>query len=520
MEANMDRTGTFSKTLLAAALVAAFVISLAGMVDPLLSVGVAAAAAVFLFLIRKPVYGIVLVILATPFSGSAWLDEQIAGIPGAKITNLLVMAAIGFLVISMKPARLHKLDRTFIYGVIILFTIAVFRSTSYIGLTYNMIWQDEYSFGRYILSHLIRPLLIFAPFILIVCYVRSREDVKKIAVATMLSIVALAFTLLVLYALFTPDKLNFEMVREGFKEMLGMHGNNLADFFIAVYPLLLAYTVSKKNPFFVMGLAVSLGAIGIIYSRSAYLVVLICTFAFFIFSRRGKFVPLILGAGAVGFSFIPQTIIQRAVTGFANNDLNDISAGRINDIWLPLINEFLGQPLKLLIGAGRYAIMGTEAFKNGLTLRVGHAHSMYLDTLLDSGIIGLGFFLIFFFLFLRRFIAAHKIIEDRSLLDILIGIEISVVAFLIRGFSDSFFFPTLTNAFLWINLGLGAAIVYSCQPAGGRKASAPEMEQKAGGIEAAEDLPVQEGEQGTAADGADEFLYTGSVMHYESIKEK
>ncbi len=456
----MEASVNISKQVAFLTLAVAAVISAVNFVNPLISIGIALALALILFLIRKPIYSIIFLILATPFSATALLDTTLAGIPGMKIANILAVAALGFLMLKKKPAVLFPQDRFFIYGMLIIFTVAVLRSTSYIGLTYHMIWTDQYSTLKYLLSNLIKPLLIFLPFILIIIFVRSKEEINRILIGVMLSILLLSVVLLVLYMFFTPNKLNFETVRVGFSNVLGMHDNNLADFYIAVYPVLLAYAVSRKSWFWAGGVFLALFAIGIIYSRSAYLVIILCTFAFFLFSHRVKLLPWVAGASLASLLIIPQTIIQRALTGLANNDVNAISAGRVDQIWIPLINEFLTQPLKLMIGAGRYAIMGTVAFKNGLILQVGHAHSMYLDTLLDSGIIGLSFFLIFFYLFLKRFISAHKQIKDRLFLDILIGIEISIVAFLIRGVTDSFFFPALTNAFLWINLGLGTSIVY------------------------------------------------------------
>lgn len=456
----MEKAGSFTKQIFFLTLLVAAVIAAVNFFNPLVSIGIAIALAFLLFLVRKPVYSIILLILATPFSATEILDTSLAGIPGMKIANILAVAAIILLLMKKKPAKLSKEDRIFIYGLLIIFTVAVLRSVSYIGLTYNMIWTDQYSLTKYLLSHLVKPLLIFLPFILISVFVRSKEEIEKIIISVMLSIILLSVTILILYIFFTTDKLNFEAVRIGFSKVLGMHDNNLADFYIAVYPILLAYAVNKKSWFWAGGVFVSLCAIGIIYSRSAYLVIILCTFAFFLVSRRARLLPWVIGAALAALNFIPQTIIQRALTGLADNDLNAISAGRVAQIWLPLIQEFLAQPLKLITGAGRYAIMGTVAFKSGQILQVGHAHSMYLDTLLDSGMIGLIFFLAFFFLFLRKFLGTHKYVHDSLYVDILTGIEISIAAFLIRGVTDSFFFPTLTNAFLWINLGIGTAIVY------------------------------------------------------------
>ncbi|MFZ5987260.1 MAG: O-antigen ligase family protein, partial [Bacillota bacterium] len=330
-----------------------------------------------------------------------------------------------------------------------------------IGETYSMMWDDDFTTTKYLLSHLIRPLLVFLPFIIIVCYVRKERDIKKVIYSIIASIFLLSVTILVLYIFATPNKMNFEHVRAGFGKAIGMHGNNIADFYIAVYPMLLAYTVSKKNLFLTVTTVLSVISIAIIYSRSAYAVVIISTLAFYLVSGRKKWIPLFITAAALGYSIIPETVIERALTGFGGEGLNEISAGRTGDIWIPLFMEFSANPVSIFIGAGRYAVMGTEAFKDGIILKVGHAHSMYFDTLFDSGIIGLGFFIIFFWMLLKKFIESHRTIGDKSLLDLMYGIEISVFAFLIRGITDSFFFPTLTNSFLWITLGLGTAIVYS-----------------------------------------------------------
>lgn len=458
MESSESRTS--SKLMLLLSLAVATFLSVVNFVDPLISLGIALVFALILFLSQKPVYSIIFLILATPFSATQILDTTLAGIPGMKLANLLAISAVGFLMLGKKPSKLTGDDKLFIAGLLIIFMTAVFRSVSYIGETYNMIWSDEYSLMKYLLSNLVKPLLVFLPFILISIFVRSRDEIEKIVVSIMLSIVLLSIVLLILYAFFTPNKLNFESVRIGFAKVLGMHSNNLADFYIAVYPVILAYAVSRKSWLWGGGVILSLIAVGIIYSRSAYLVIILCTFSFFLLSRRTKMLPWVGAAGLVSLLLIPQTIIERALTGFANNDVSAISAGRVDQIWIPLLEEFLNQSVKLLIGIGRYAVMGTTVFKNGAILQVGHAHSMYLDTLLDAGLIGLVFFLVSFFHFLKKFISTHKYIGEQLHLDIMIGIEISIVAFLIRGVTDSFFFPALTNAFLWINLGIGTSIVY------------------------------------------------------------
>ncbi len=456
----MDGEKVFSINILAAVVITAFVLVALNLLDPVLSLVAAGAAIAAVILAREPVYGLLMVIVIAPFAGTEILNMQLLGIPGLKLFNLLAAAVLFFFVVYKKPMPVELRDKQFIYGLILLFTIAVIRSTTFIQKSYNMIWTDEYSVSKFFLSYLVKPLLVFLPFILMVYYIRNAKDIRKIINCLVVSVIALSLFILYLYFFDTPDKSNFEAVRMGFGAVLGLHGNNLADFYIATYPLILAYTFAKKNLLLITALVLSLVTVGILYSRSAYAVVIVCTALFFLVSRRAVWIPAISAAVFMGYSLIPQSIVQRALTGLDSTNLNDVSAGRTSDIWAPLLNEYLGQPLKMIFGSGRYGIMSTDAFIDGVILRVNHAHSMYLDMIMDSGIIGLAFFLIFFALIFYGFVKSHPQIKDRNFLHIMYGVEISMVAFMFRGISDSFFFPALTNTYLWIVMAIGLSITY------------------------------------------------------------
>ncbi len=67
------------------------------------------------------------------------------------------------------------------------------------------------------------------------------------------------------------------------------------------------------------------------------------------------------------------------------SDLNAISAGRIDRIWLPLLADIERHPL---MGQGLNAILWTDAQREQLIIPVVLSHNGYLDLLLDFGIPG------------------------------------------------------------------------------------------------------------------------------------
>lgn len=420
------------------------------------------AALVFFFIItlKEPLNGLISLILITPFASTGILSLNIFGIPGMKLPNILAFLVLVIFLVSKKPYRIPKWHITFIVGVLTLFIVAVLRSTSYIPDTFNYVWGAEYSLGRYLLSYMVKPLLIFIPFILISLYIRTRENLNKIIVSVIGAIFILSCAILLFYVFSIPDNPAVRQVRFSIADAFGMNTNNLADFYIIAFPLVMAYTIYKKSLFPIIICFLSLASIGILYSRSAYLSVLAGILLYFIISGRWRWIPVYIGAFLLSLWLIPSSIKNRALMGLAGDDLNVISSGRIDSLWVPVLTEFLQDKTNILFGMGRYAIMGTDALKNGLTPKVSHAHSIYIDTLIDSGVIGLGFFVFMFLMMLKKFLVCQRSIADPFYREVLCGVSVSVVSFMLRGITDSFFFPALTNAFIWVVLGIGIAILH------------------------------------------------------------
>ncbi|MCX7920934.1 MAG: O-antigen ligase family protein [Clostridia bacterium] len=456
----MQLSGVIRKSRYALVIPGGIAIALLNAKDPMITVALILGVIVSLYLTKRPLDGLLILLVITPFAGIEILNYQIAGIPGMKLYNLLSAVVIICFVLFRKSQPISGYERVFTYGLIILFIVSIIRSLSYIPEMYSIFFEEEYSLVRYLQSYLLKPLLVFLPFIMIVKFIRSEGEINKVIYSIFTSILLLSVFILGMYIFITPNKSDFESVRRGFGAVLHLHGNDIADFYIAVYPLLLAFIVRKRNALIVTTTLVSLLAVGILYSRTAYLVIIMSTLLFFLISSRKRYIPYIAITAAIVFLVMPPTIVERAVGGIGDKDLNDISAGRTEQIWMPLINEYIEEPVKLLIGAGRYAIMNTDVFRDNVILRMIHAHNMYLDAVLDVGVLGLAFFLYFFGKFLILLSKTHKSINNALYADMLYGIEVSLLAFLVSGFTGRGFFPTLYNAFVWIILGLGLSIIH------------------------------------------------------------
>ena len=140
------------------------------------------------------------------------------------------------------------------------------------------------------------------------------------------------------------------------------------------------------------------------------------------------------------------------VTAGLGGDMNAVTAGRTGEIWLPLLPELWRSPF---IGNGLSSILWSDAMRAERILQVGHAHSAYLQTLLDMGIIGLVLLLAFFGLLLRDFWRASRDKSlSRTMRGFFEGASVGLLAFLMAGFAGSTLTPCAEQSFLWLAAGM------------------------------------------------------------------
>lgn len=412
----------------------------------------------FILIQKNPILGLGLFIIMIPFSSVSLIMRTIGEIQGLKIFNLVSICMIVGYILSQNNRRFENADKLFFFGVLSFYTIAAVRSFSYIENFSDHFWEGQFSMVSYLQNNIFKSFMFFVPFILISVFIKKRKEIVSVSYWIIGSVFFLSLFLLVFYIFFTPLKIDFQSVRDGFANFFTLHGNELVNFYIATFPILLAVAVSTRKKGLLVINVLVLFIVAILYSRAAYIIILISAFMYFLISRRKRYVPIFIAVLLVLALIIPNNVLDRAVTGIDGVDLNYFSAGRTDEIWKPLLEEISKDPKLLLLGIGLHPMAQTNTFKNHLMLNVGHAHNMYVTTILEVGLIGLIFYLIFLVYFLVVFIRVSFKIEDDLLKNIMFGVVIAIIGFLIRGMTDGFFLPLNNNAFLWVALGLGCAI--------------------------------------------------------------
>jgi O-antigen ligase len=138
--------------------------------------------------------------------------------------------------------------------------------------------------------------------------------------------------------------------------------------------------------------------------------------------------------------------------GFQTGDLNEISAGRIDTIWLPVLPEIWKSPL---IGQGLGSVMWSDAMRHGLMLEVTHPHNAFLQAVLDVGFVGLVILLAYYWHVWKNFRAlgsnAFLSPEMRGFYQ---GAAAGLLSFILTGFSGSSLTPVGETAFLWMAIGM------------------------------------------------------------------
>jgi O-antigen ligase len=203
-------------------------------------------------------------------------------------------------------------------------------------------------------------------------------------------------------------------------------------------------------------LFLSIGLIGIAlvltFSRNAFMTVAL-VFAIYLLSRRRNKKLLIAAAVLIPIALIltPGAVWYRLEMG-AGEGAAGVSAGRVTDIWEPLLPELFDKPF---FGHGVQSVLWARAMRLGEMMDVTHPHSAYIGALLDFGVIGAIMLLAFWFTVWKGF---RKLSKDASLAPheqgFFEGCAVALVTFAVAGFVGSSYTPVPEQSFLWLGIGL------------------------------------------------------------------
>jgi O-antigen ligase len=187
------------------------------------------------------------------------------------------------------------------------------------------------------------------------------------------------------------------------------------------------------------------------FSRGAFLGFMVINMLFLL-SRRSPITFLlfvIVLAGALAFA--PGAIYERLGTGMDGN-MNAVSAGRTEEIWLPLMPEMFKSPIW---GSGLMSITWSNAMNQGLMLAVNHPHNAYLGAFLDLGIVGMGLLLAYFVHVWRGFRSLSK--DERlspGRRGFFEGAAAGLISLMVAGVAGGGLTPGPEQVYLWMAIGM------------------------------------------------------------------
>src|SRR5262249_4458159 len=129
-----------------------------------------------------------------------------------------------------------------------------------------------------------------------------------------------------------------------------------------------------------------------------------------------------------------------------------ISAGRLDEIWLPLLPTLWQN---LWFGGGLASVLWSAAARSGEII-VAHSHNAYLQLLLDFGVVGAALILAFYVWAWRAVRQAGANASSAYWRHFFMGASACIVLMFVQGISDDRFSPSATQVFMWF--GIGAAI--------------------------------------------------------------
>jgi O-antigen ligase len=234
---------------------------------------------------------------------------------------------------------------------------------------------------------------------------------------------------------------------------LGFHSNEFGTFLAIAYALGLGMWMgvegSQRKAFGAL-LATTAVALLLTFSRGAYLAFAVTNIVVFMRAAPKKRAAFLLVA-ALLWLVAPAAMADRIGYGLASRDANEISAGRIDNLWLPLLPDIAKH---LWFGQGMHSIMWTDAQRFQEIFPVTLAHNAFLDLVLDFGLIG-GIPMIAWYLYLwRGFRRGAKSDPDPKFRALFVGGSLALMAFLLSSLTNNRLTPTATSCVLWIVAGV------------------------------------------------------------------
>jgi O-antigen ligase len=406
--------------------------------------------------------GALLLALLLPISSTAVFPGSLMGITGLNPMNLLLA---GTLASYLVRGRLEHPGR-FVPGQVLWLLVAPIALAGLLGTLHfddilPFFFDDEIvaytSWRGYLGVTVLKPLLLVLAALLVAAAVAKAKKPERFVAALFAGAAAVALLVIgfVLVSDVRMSVLASSRARSFFSE-IGAHANDFGRIFVTAYALMLFTWWESREPrtrlALFLAICVLIIAIILTFSRNAFLGFFVVNGLFLLWKFNMKKVGWALLGLAVSALFAPGAIYRRMSRGFDTGSVDDVSAGRVEGLWLPLLPETLKSPLW---GQGLDSILWAEPLAIGTATLAGHPHNAYLQAVLDMGLIGLALLLAYYWHVWKGFRALgsnpYLSSEMRGFFQ---GACAALIAFAAAGMTGGSLRPQPDNVLLWIAIGL------------------------------------------------------------------
>jgi O-antigen ligase len=406
--------------------------------------------------------GAVALILMLPIQNIVWFPHALLGITGVNPANLVLGATLVSYVLRGRQQLVGRLAPPalvwlYMAPIVVAGLLGIPHVPDIVPTFYEREVLHFTEWPGYLRDMLVRPLLFVVIALLVGAAAAQSQKPERFLVPIAVSVWLMALTVIgyVLYEGVPIGRLAATSQRE-FLSPLGVHANGVGRLFACAYALLLFPWWDSKKPGLKLFLFLTMGvltfALLLTFSRGAFTGFIVINLIFFAWKFNLRLLALGLVGLAVVSLFMPGYVIDRVTVGFDTGEANDMTAGRVDGIWVPLAHEIAKSPLW---GNGLGSVTWLPPMQAGEMLEVTHPHNAFIEAILDMGIIGLGLMLAYFWTVWRGFRALGSnpwlSPEMRGLFQ---GAAAALVCFLVTGMAGSSLRPDPDFLYLWLAIGL------------------------------------------------------------------
>lgn len=237
--------------------------------------------------------------------------------------------------------------------------------------------------------------------------------------------------------------------------------NVLGEYILLILPICVGLVWQKPNKLskvvFTLAAGLMFGTLILTFSRG-------CWIGFMV--SAGLFVTFVCGKlwglALIALPFVPMIIPESIINRFTSvGNMEDSSTSYRVYIWmgsLAMIKDFWASG----IGPGTEAFKAVYPFYSYSGIVAPHSHNMFLQILVESGVVGIGVFLTTLYMFGKKMIDGYQATSRKGskLGAMIVAITAGVIGFAVQGMFDNCFYNYRVFLIFWFVLALGISAVY------------------------------------------------------------